>query len=66
LAPSWDKYGFIYLVTLKGQSHPHPQQLIPPYNTLVENLPQEYCSLFTSVQTVVHQPAKGLEQLAKI
>ena len=48
LAPSWDQYGFIYLVTLKRQSHQHTQQLILPHNALVENLLQEYGSLLPS------------------
>ena len=57
LAPSWDQYGFIFLVTLKRQSHPHARQLILPHNTLVENLLQEYGSLVHSFPSVVHQPA---------
>ena len=57
LAPSWDQYGFIFLVTLKRQSHPHARQLILPHNTLVENLLQEYGSLVHSLPSVVHQPA---------
>ena len=54
LAPSWDQYGFIYLVTLKRQSHAHDQQLILPYNKLVENLLKEYSSLFIATHSVVN------------
>jgi len=54
LAPSWDQFGFIYLVTLKRQSHPHTQQLILPHNTLVENLLQEYASTVPSKPSIVH------------
>jgi hypothetical protein len=57
LAPSWDQYGFIYLVTLKRQSHLHTQQLILPHNALVKNLLQEYGSLATPSPFTVHQPA---------
>jgi hypothetical protein len=57
LAPSWDQYGFIYLVTLKRSSHPRSQQLILPHNELVENLLQEYGSMVPSVASPVHQPA---------
>ena len=38
LVPSWDQYGFIYLVTLKHQSRYQAQQLILPKNSIVENL----------------------------
>lgn len=57
LTPSWDQYGFIYLVTLKRQSHPHARQLILPNNKLVENLLQECSGLFLSSLPAVHQPA---------
>jgi hypothetical protein len=57
LTPSWDQYGFIYLVTLKSQSHLRSQQLILPYNKLVENLLQEYSGLFISAYPLVNQPA---------
>lgn len=56
LTPSWDQYGFIYLVTLKRQSHPQSRQLILPYNKLVENLLHEYSGLFISTHPLVHQP----------
>ena len=48
LVPSWDQYGFIYLVTLKRQSHQPAQQLILPHNAVVENLLQEYGNLLPS------------------
>ena len=57
LTPSWDQYGFIYLVTLKRKSHPHAQQLILPHNAVVENLLQEFSGLLVSSHSVVHQPA---------
>jgi hypothetical protein len=38
LTPSWDQYGFIYLVTLSHQSRKHLQQLILPKNNNVESL----------------------------
>ena len=57
LAPSWDQYGFIYLVSLKRTSHPHTRQLILPNNALVESLLQEYGSLATSIPSIAHQPA---------
>ena len=41
LVPSWDQYGFIYLVTLRSQSNQHAQQLILPHNTIVANLLHE-------------------------
>ena len=49
LAPSWDQYGFIYLVSLKRPSHAHAQQLILPHNSLVENLLREYGNMLPSV-----------------
>ena len=42
VAPSWDQYGFVYLVTLKRQSHQPTQQLILPKNSTVENLIHAY------------------------
>jgi hypothetical protein len=42
LAPSWDQYGSIYLITLKHQSHQHFQQLILPKNSTVESLLHNY------------------------
>ena len=57
LSPSWDQYGFVYLVSLKRQSHPHIQQLILPHNTLVENLLQEIGTRVPSILSVIHQPA---------
>lgn len=56
-APSWDQYGFIFLVTLKRQSHPHARQLILPHNALVENLLQEVGCLVPSSLSAVYQPA---------
>ncbi|MGB8214378.1 MAG: hypothetical protein WCE68_12550 [Anaerolineales bacterium] len=56
LAPSWDQYGFIYLVTLKRQSHQHTQQLILPHNTLVATLLQEYGISIASISSKTHQP----------
>jgi hypothetical protein len=38
LTPSWDQYGFLYLVTLEHQSRKHYQQLILPKTSRVENL----------------------------
>jgi hypothetical protein len=38
LTPSWDQYGFIYVVSLKDQSRKHSRQLILPKNSSVENL----------------------------
>jgi hypothetical protein len=57
LTPCWDQYGFIYLVTLNRQSTLQSQQLILPYNKLVEDLLQEYSGLFISAYPLVHQPA---------
>jgi hypothetical protein len=57
LAPSLDQYGFIYLVTLKRQFHPHTQQLILPNNSLVENLLSEVGTLKSSLHSILHQPA---------
>jgi hypothetical protein len=56
LTPSWDQYGFVYLVTLECQSHPHARQVILPHNSLVETLLQEYSGLFNSTHPVVPQP----------
>jgi hypothetical protein len=55
LSPSWDQYGFIYLVSLKHQSHLHSRQLILPNNALVETLLQEVGSLATSIPFIVHK-----------
>ena len=57
LAPSWDQYGFIYLVTLKRQPQTRTQQLILPHNALVENLLQEAGSMVSPTHSVIHQPA---------
>ena len=57
LTPSWDQYGFIYLVTLKRHSHPHARQLILHHNTLVESLLQEFASQVTPGASIVHQLA---------
>ena len=57
LVPSWDQHGFIYLVTLKRQSHQHTQQLILPQNSLVANILQEYSTTVTSIRSSAHQPA---------
>lgn len=38
LAPSWDQYGFIYLVTLRRHSHKFSQKIILPKNPIVEHL----------------------------
>lgn len=57
LAPTWDQYGFIYLVTLKRPSHQHMQQLILPNNSLVANLLQEYDTMVASAYSAAHQPA---------
>ncbi len=38
LAPSWDQYGFIYLVTLRLPSNNFSQQLILPKNPIIEDL----------------------------
>ena len=57
LAPSWDQYGFIYLVTLKRQSHQHTQQLIMPHNAIVANLLQEFGTAVASFQSPAHQLA---------
>ena len=56
LAPSWDQHSFIYLVTLKGQSHQHTQQLILPQNSLVANLLQEYDTPVVPIHSAAHQP----------
>ena len=38
LSPAWDQSGFIYLVSLKRQSHRQSQLLILPHNTTVADL----------------------------
>ena len=38
LAPSWDQYGFVYLVTLGRRSDKFSQQIILPKNPVVEYL----------------------------
>ncbi|HEY5268735.1 MAG TPA: hypothetical protein VII97_00190 [Anaerolineales bacterium] len=38
LTPSWDQYGFVYLVTLRRPSHKYSQQIILPKNPVVEYL----------------------------
>ena len=54
LAPSWDQYGFIYLVTLKHPSNQHTQQLILPHTSLVASLLQEYGNTGISVRSIAH------------
>jgi len=61
LAPSWDQYGFIYLVTLKRSAHFHAQQLILPHNSMVEELLREYGNPLPSVHQANHQQAKADE-----
>jgi hypothetical protein len=38
LSPSWDQYGFIYLVTLSLPSSKYRQQIILPKNPMIEDL----------------------------
>ena len=57
LAPSWDQYGFIYLVTLKRHPHQQTQQLIMPHNPIVAKLLQEYGISAASINSAAHQPA---------
>jgi len=57
LSPSWDQYGFVYLVSLKHPSHQQIQLLIMPRNSLVANLLQEYSTKVPPIRTGVHQPA---------
>ena len=38
MAPSWDQFGFIYLVTLRHGQPGFAQQLILPKNALIEDL----------------------------
>jgi hypothetical protein len=38
LAPSWDQYGFIYLVTLRLPSNNFSQQIVLPKNPMIEDL----------------------------
>jgi hypothetical protein len=38
LTPSWDQFGFVYLVNLSRPLQNHHQQLILPMNPVVENL----------------------------
>jgi hypothetical protein len=38
LAPSWDQYGFIYLVTLRLPFNNCSQQIILPKNPMIEDL----------------------------
>lgn len=41
--PSWDQHGFIYVVTLKCQSHQRQsQKLILPQNPLIRELLREF------------------------
>jgi hypothetical protein len=57
MEPSWDQNGFIYLVSLKRQSHPHTQQLILPYNSLVAYLLQKYGNPVAANLIATHQQA---------
>jgi hypothetical protein len=54
LNSSWDQSGFIYLVTLKRQSHRFTQQLIMPANSLVTNLLQECGTTVASINSNDH------------
>jgi hypothetical protein len=38
MTPSWDQFGFIYLVTLRHGQTDYAQQLILPKNGLIEGL----------------------------
>ena len=54
LTPSWDQYGFIYLVTLKRPLHQYTQQLILPQNEITTNLLQEYANPVAPIHLVAH------------
>jgi len=41
LAPSWDQYGLIYLISLKHQYQKHTQLSILPKNPTIEKLLRE-------------------------
>ena len=49
--PSWDQYGFIYLLTLKHPARSHHQKLVLPKNPQVENLLLEYKVTLLASQT---------------
>jgi hypothetical protein len=57
LTPSWDQYGFIYVVTLKRPFNPHTQQLILPQNSLIADLLHKDGIAVTSTNSAVHQIA---------
>jgi hypothetical protein len=50
LAPSWDQYGFFYLVTFKHPAHPKSQEMILPLNSQVTDLLQKSKAAVTSIQ----------------
>jgi hypothetical protein len=70
LTPSWDQYGFIYVVTLKHPSRKHSRLLILPKNYTVDHLihsftlPTELCqdyqpecaSWHTAIRSNCQQP----------
>jgi hypothetical protein len=58
LTPSWDQYGFIYLVTMKHPSHQNTQQLILPQNSLIADLLRDYVTSVASINTGPYQPEK--------
>lgn len=55
LSPSWDQYGFIYLVTLSLPSSKYRQQIILPKNPMIEDL------LFHLAGGLNHQPAYSFQ-----
>jgi hypothetical protein len=57
LSPSWDQYGFIYLVTLKRAHRQPAKQLILTQNSLVMNLLQEYGYTVAPSPSCTAQPA---------
>ncbi len=57
LVPSWDQYGFIYLVSLNRPSLKDTKQLILPDNPLVAKLLQEYGISLASMASPSSRPA---------
>jgi hypothetical protein len=55
LTPSWDQYGFVYLVTLRRPSHKYNQQIILPKNSIVEDL------LFDEMGSMFKQPLRNFQ-----
>jgi hypothetical protein len=57
LAPTWDQYGFVYLVTLSRRFDKFTQQIILSKNPVVENL------LFDAAGSLFNKPIHNYREM---